>query len=273
MVGGFGHVLLLDPGEQDGLGLAVGARYLTSPRFEGSPFEGEYRPGRLGIADSRLRRSYGSGGEDLGTNLTPYAVASGTFPGFDIRYLPRNDFTFALGWGDGLFADGGALPWYASSSSGGWFFGAAGHLEVREGTMLHLTGEYNGFDTNLGAQLDVAGIRVGTFVLGVNHDAALSAYRSRKWGISAAFAFCPTEGWGCGPRLRHRTGADTVQLPAPPPDTVRLPPRRDTLERSGGVAYGAGAGGRRPDYRPIPAWRWPEDLRDGAAHRRRRPGG
>lgn len=270
-VGGFGHVLLLDPAQRDGLGFAVGARYLPSPRFEGSAYEGEYRPGRLGFADARVRRSYGRDGEGIDTNLTPYAVVSGTFPGFDIGYVPRHDFTFALGWGGGLFAEGGAFPWYASSSSGGWFLGGASHLEVRSGTVLHLTGEYNGFDTNVGAQVDIGGIRVGTFVLGVNHDDAVSAYRSRKWGVSASFAFCPLDGGGCGPRLRDRPATDTVQLPAPPPDTIRVPVG-DTLRRKNGVRRG-GSGVReetaRSGYVPLRVWRWPEDLAGERKLRRR----
>lgn len=254
MAGGFGHVLLVDPRRQDGLGVAVGARYLTSPGFERSQYEGEYRPGRLGFADARLRRSYSSNAGAVDTNLTPYAVVSGSVPGFDVRYLPRHDLTFAIGWGSGLFADGGELPWYASSSSGGWFFGGAAHVEVRRETLVHLSGEYNGFDTNLGAQLDVGGIRFGTFVLGVNHDAAVSAYRSRKWGVSASFAICPTEGWRCGSGLRERAGPDTVQLPAPPPDTVRLPPREDTLERSDGHSRRGPEGVERTIYAPV--WTW-----------------
>lgn len=234
MVGGFGRLLLLDPGARDGLGLSVGARYVSAPDFEGDEAEPEPRPGRLGFADRRLRADYGPGVGDVGTRLSPYVVASALLPGFDLRFVPEHDFTFVLGRGWGMFSDGGDLPWYTFTSSGGWFLGSALHLRLRDHLLLNLVGEFNGFDTNLGAELDVGGVQVGTFLLGANHDSDESAYRSRKWGLSASVAFCPVGGGLCGPELRQRAGPDTVRLPSPPPDTV-------VVERTGVTAY---AGGR-----------------------------
>lgn len=235
MVGGFGRLLVLDPAVTDGLGVAVGARYVTSPDFEGDPDGAEARPGRLGFADRRVRDGYGPGVDGLDTNVSPYVVASALLPGFDLRFVPDHDFTFVVGRGGGLFSEGSDLPWYAFSASRGWFFGSAAHLRLRDRLMLNLVGEYNGFDTNLGAGLDVGGVKVRAFVLGANHRSGESAYRSRKWGLSASVAVCLVRGGLCGPELRPRAGPDTIRLPPPPPDTV-------VVERSGVAAHAEGTG-------------------------------
>lgn len=219
MAGLFGRLLLLDPGERDGLGLAVGARWVTSPSFADAG-GGEARPGRLGFADERLRADYGSVPAGVATNLSPYVVASALLPGFDLRFVPDHDLTFVLGRGGGMFSAGSQLPWYAAADSDGWFIGSAAHFELRDHLLLNLAGEYSGFDVNLGAALDAGGIRLGAFLLGVNYRSPVSAYRSRKWGLSASVAICPRQGGLCDAELRDRSAPDTIQLPPPPPDTV-----------------------------------------------------
>jgi len=218
MVGGFGRILLLQPERYGGLGLATGLRYVSAPTFvgeEGAPA----RPGRLGFPDRRIRRNF-PGKEDVKTRFSPYVVASGNLPGFEAPFLPSNDVSFSVGWGDGLFRDGGDLEWHGPISSRGWFLGSALHLRLIRSTLLHLVGDFNGFDVNLGAQLDVGGIRLGGYVLGVNYSEDRSRYRSRKVGLVASVSFCAEEGGLCGPRLRAREHPDTIRLPAPPPDTV-----------------------------------------------------
>ena len=82
--------------------------------------------------------------------------------------------------------------------------------------MLNLIGEWNGFDINLGAQLDFGGIRVGGFLLGANYAEKISTYRSKKFGILGSIALCPNSGTFCqaGPdragQARHHP---TCQLP------------------------------------------------------------
>ena len=71
----FGRVELWEPVDQ-GVGLALGGRWLGSPDFGDGV---EYRPGRLGFADERIRAEY----TDLRgarTNLSLYGVATGLPP-------------------------------------------------------------------------------------------------------------------------------------------------------------------------------------------------
>src|SRR5688572_10649449 len=82
----FGRVRLWEPIDQ-GLGLAVGARYLTSPDFGDGV---RYSPGRLGFPDPRLARSYTGR-----TSFTAYGVATAYLRGFDADgRIWANDMTF-----------------------------------------------------------------------------------------------------------------------------------------------------------------------------------
>jgi hypothetical protein len=83
-------------------------------------------------------------------------------------------------------------------------------------------GEYNGFDVNLGIQLDVRGLRLGAFALGTNHGRDVSAYRSTKLGALVSVSYCVVSGGLCRPSVLSRPSRDTVFMPAPPPDTVVL---------------------------------------------------
>lgn len=235
MIGAFGRALLLELDRFGGLGLAVGTRYVTSPSFDDIAPTVDYAPGRLGFADARLRESYAGGTDGLDTSFSPYLVGSTALPGFDTPVLPDHHLTVAVGWGDGMFRDGNALDWYAPTGSKGWFFGSAVHMEVAENALLNLVGDYNGFDVNLGAQLDWSGVRMGAYALGLNHEAQRSAYRTTRFGVAGSLALCPTDGGLCEPERMEREGRgpDTVHIPPPPPDTVVVerevgvePPRR-----------------------------------------------
>lgn len=219
MVGGFGRVAIVRP-ESQGLGLAVGARFVTSPSFD--PSTDNYRPGRLAFPDQRLIEAYeqGSGKDDVNTSLTPYVVGTAQLRGFDSEVFPEHDFTFSLGYGLGMFKDGDQLPWYSFADSEGWFTGAALHLAVGETSLLNLIGEWNGFDINTGAQFDFGGFRIGGFLLGANYAEDITIYRSKKFGILGSIALCPETGGLCKPGLLDRPMPDTIVLPAPPPDTV-----------------------------------------------------
>ena len=221
MLGAFGQLALLRPSSRSaGLGLAVGGRFATSPDYD-SPLAIFYAPNRLGIPDANFLQGYGPGTEDTNTNTTLYAVASAFLKGGDSDVFPDHDVTVTLGWGTGTFAGGDDLPWYSFASSKGLFGGATVHMAVGEEALLNVSGDWNGFDVNLGAQLDVSGIRLGVHYLGSNYWGDASLYRSPKFGALASIALCPSGGaMLCKAQLIQRATADTIRLPAPPPDTV-----------------------------------------------------
>ena len=129
---------------------------------------------------------------------SPYLVATAMLPGIETGPADY-DVTLSLGWGDGLF------------------LGSAIHLSLGAGRLMHLMAEFDGLDANAGVQLDFGGIRVGAFSLGLEQDDDTSN-RSRKFGVMGSVAFCAGRGRLC--RARPEPPADTVTLPAPPPDTV-----------------------------------------------------
>ncbi len=216
----FGRLRLWEPVDQ-GVGLAVGGRYLTSPTYADGA---AYAPARLGFADERVRASY-SDVRGLSSNLSLYGVATAYLRGYDGGPLPENDMTFSLGYGGGMFREGGELEFYSSGHSNGWFMGTTLHVGVGERSLLTIMAEHNGFDVNLGAQFDWGGFRVGAQYLSSNHDRPLdghySEYQQPKFGILASMAICPNErGFRCRPRRMRRTEPDTIFIPPPPPDTV-----------------------------------------------------
>lgn len=206
--GAFGRFALLRPTTR-GLGLAAGLRYVTSPSFGG-----DVQPNRLGYPDWRVTRS-APGAEDFGGNFSPYVVGTFVFPGF--AGSAPYDVTLHAGWGGGLFRAGRDLEFYRETSSGGVFAGAAVHFGLGDRRLLNLMAEFNGFDANAGVQVDLGGIRVGAFVLGLQYDGE-TTFRSRKFGVLGSVAFCGGSRALC--RGRRAPAPDTVTLPAPPPDTV-----------------------------------------------------
>ncbi|UCC27094.1 MAG: hypothetical protein JSU98_08285 [Gemmatimonadales bacterium] len=211
----FGKALLLNPA-RSGLGLAVGARYLNAPTGEGGV---ELAPARLGFGDPRLRASFDDG-RSVDTRLTVYGVASVYLPGIRFAWLPDNQVSLSAGYGSGMFREGSGLPWYAPEGTGGWFFGGGWEVQTGSGAVVALRAEHNGFDVNAGVEVAWGGLRVGVHGLGLNHGGGTSVYRSRKAGFSASVTACPLLKRACRPSLRVAFAADTVRLPAPPPDTV-----------------------------------------------------
>lgn len=199
MLGGFAR-LSLPTFSVEHLDLAVGARYVSSPSYGDGYLDG-LQPGRLGYPDYRLH-NHARGVKEVRTNVTPYVVASA-------RALRAETFDLILtgGWGAGLFSAGDDRDFYSEAEAGGILAGASLHFGLGGGRLLNLMAEFNGFDANAGAQLDLGGIRVGGFALGLASDAH-SMYRSRKFGVLASVAFCVAEGTLCGGRTD----------PAPPPD-------------------------------------------------------
>ncbi len=216
LIGGFGRISLL-PSSVRGIDLAVGARYVSSPTFQN--FSDDFQPNRLGYPDSRIAKTTRTT-DEFSTNLTPYLVATGQLPGLDFGFLPRYDVTVNLGWGSGLFSKGEDQEFYGVVASGGIFAGTAVHFDLGSGRLLGFMGEYNGFDANAGVQLDLGGIRVGAFALGLDYD-EFSTFRSQKYGVLASVAFCGADRGLCKGQLMDRA-LDTVMLPPPPPDTVRV---------------------------------------------------
>jgi hypothetical protein len=221
--GAFGRIAILRP-ETQGIGLAVGGRYVTAPEFDDNV---EYMPPRLGFPDQRFRADLpdDEGGflDDggLDTEMSLYGVVSAFLRGLDTSFLPEHDFTFSLGYGTGMFTEGENQNFYRAADSDGVFAGAALHMMLSESTLLNVMGEWNGFDVNLGAQLDFGGFRVGGHYLGSNYLEDSGMYRSPKIGILGSVALCPSgDSFLCKPGLMMREGPDTVMLPAPPPDTV-----------------------------------------------------
>jgi hypothetical protein len=227
MWGLFGRVALIQPKNQ-GIGLAVGARYVTAPDYGDGV---DYEPGRLGFPDPRLRNTYTGNNSDVNTKLSLYGVATTHLRGIDSGFLPKNDITLSLGWGSGMFRDGRDLSFYNYIDTRGVFFGSAVSFQAGENSLLTLMGEVNGFDANFGAQVDLHGIRLGVSYLAANFEplaqayqpnAYYSEYRTPKWGFLGSIAICPKAGGLCKPHLMARPVADTVVIPAPPPDTVRV---------------------------------------------------
>ena len=144
----FGRLSILSPQTQP-IGLAVGGRYASSPDFGDGI---TYAPNRLGRADRRLRGQLGS--REIDTSFSFYAVAGWDLPGLPSSFLPDHDFSFTAGWGNGLFKEGDGLDWYSSGDSGGWFAGVAWNLELAESRMLTFMSDYNGFDWNVGTQIE-----------------------------------------------------------------------------------------------------------------------
>jgi hypothetical protein len=223
MWGLFGRVNLFKPSNQ-GLGLAVGGRYVMAPDFNDGT---TYQPNRLGFPDDRFRESY-TGKDDVSTELSLYAVSTAHIRGFDQGFLPKHDLTLSLGYGTGMFQDGDKLPFYKYASSDGWFLGSAVHFGLGQNSILTFMGEYNGFDVNLGAQLDFGGIRLGAHALAINYPEPFngywSEYRKPKFGILGSVAVCPSAGGlFCKPRMIERPEPEVriVQVAAPP-DTVRI---------------------------------------------------
>ena len=215
ILGMFGQLLLLDPAAT-GFGLAVGARYLGRPDFG----DGIRRaPTRLGFPDAAARARFADGRE-LDTRLTVFGAATLHLPGVEAGWLPDNDVSVTLGYGSGMFREGGDLSWYAPQGMEGWFLAGGMDFALAPETLLVLKAEHAGFDVNLGAEIAWKAGRAGVHVLGVNHDERSSAYRSPKVGFSLSFTTCPLLNRACIPRVRTRAPADTVRLPAPPPDTV-----------------------------------------------------
>ncbi|MEQ1855768.1 MAG: hypothetical protein ABL963_04805 [Longimicrobiales bacterium] len=230
----FGRVRLWEPVDQ-GIGLAVGARYLTSPDFADGA---RYAPGRLGFSDPRLPRAYVDG-----TNLTAYGVATAFLRGFDAGgRLWENDVTFTLGYGSGMFKSGGALHFYGEGSANGWFYGTSVNMRTSPRSMLTVMAEHNGFDVNVGAQYDWDGIRAGVHWLASNHaepaGGHFSEYQKGKVGFLVSVAVCPrSRTLRCQPEMMRRVEPDTIVLAAPPPDTVVVqvntvsgPPPGDDVE-------------------------------------------
>ena len=223
LIGAFGQLALLRPSmDGSGFGLAIGAKYSTSPDYDPAV---PYAPNRLGIPDPNFLQGYGPGTPDTDTNLTAYAVASAFLKGFETDLIPDHDFTFSIGWGNGLYQGGDYLRWYSFADSEGFFGGATLHLKTSENSLLNLSGDWNGFDSNLGAQLDLHGVRLGLHYLGTNYFDDFSTYRSPKFGALASLALCPGQGsLLCVGKLIERQKPDTVtiRLPAPPPDTITV---------------------------------------------------
>lgn len=220
ILGLFARVRLWEPIDQ-GVGLAVGARYVSGPSFGDGA---EYAPGRLGFPDERLRTSF-TGGGGVDTDFSPYVVATAYLRGWDGGRLPQNDMTFTFGLGRGMFSEGASLDFYSDGHANGWFMGAGWHFDMSPNSQLTVMAEHNGFDVNVGVQYDWEGIRVGTQYLAVNHDwptdGHIGEYQKPKWGLLASFAICPGEsGFRCRPKGMVRVEPDTIFIPPPPPDTV-----------------------------------------------------
>ncbi len=226
MVGGFGRVALLNP-SSSGLGLAVGARFVTGPSFAGGAHD--YMPTRLGFPDIRFYGQYEGGlVDDVSTTFSPYVMGTFRLAGLDAGFLPEHDLTFGLGYGAGMFGDSGRqLSWYGRRYSRGWLAASALHVQLAEGLLLNVMGEYDGWDVNTGFQLDVGGIRAGAYLLGAQHVQNTTVYRSSRYGVMVSVALCPGSGLLCKPELIERP--EPIQLPAPPPDTVVIERTNEVL--------------------------------------------
>ena len=213
MLGTFGRLSLL-PAALRYVDVAVGARHVSAPSYDDRP-QRDHQPGRFGHPDPRVFNGRG-GADEFRSTLSPYVAATALLPGPGVG--PDYDVSVTAGWGGGMFSAGGDLDFYAANSSGGLFVGSAVHVRLARGRLLDLVAEYNGFDANAGLQLDLGGIRVGAFVLGLWGDDR-SIFRARKLGVLASVLFCAGVPGSCS-APPGGVPPDTVVLPAPPPDTV-----------------------------------------------------
>lgn len=170
MLGAFARLLLIST---DRLGVAAGARYVTSPSLGGAP-------GRLGIPDYRI--------PDLDTEVSPYGVATAKVVSSESASL-----TLTGGYGIGMFSEGDD-SWYAGeNATGGAFGGAALHMALGNGRLVHLMAEHSGHDINAGVQADLGAFRVGAFAHGLTGSGsvgdATSIYLSQKFGAVVSIAF------------------------------------------------------------------------------------
>lgn len=183
MVGGFARISLL-PASMQRLGLAAGARFVTSPSYGADSDYGAVQPGRLGYPDYRLLESPSNQDiEGMSSNLSPYVVATARAMSSESM-----DVTVTGGWGMGMFSSGGDFGFYSEAATGGIFGGAAAHFKMGGGRILNVMAEHNGFDLNAGVQLDLGNIRVGGFMHGLTGDGS-STYKSSKFGVLAALSF------------------------------------------------------------------------------------
>ena len=221
----FGRLNLIKPDAQ-GMSLAVGGRFVRAPDFGNGE---SHQPTRLGITDDRFMDSYLGHSDEVANEASLYVVSSLHFRGPAIPKLPQHDFTITGGYGTGMFQGGDFIDFYRFADSEGWFLGSAMHFELGHQNLLAIMGEYNGFDVNFGAQMDVKGVRFGAHVLGANYTERpaggyYSVYRMPKYGFTASLALAPggDEGLTHKPRIMVRPAPDTFMLPAPPPDTVTV---------------------------------------------------
>ena len=214
IVGGFGRLSLL-PGSLDRLHLALGARFVTRRRPSAATAVAD--PSPTGSATrTRGWSATPPGAREFRGNLSPYVVATAVLPGLD--GVPfAYDMTLSAGWGGGIFSAGGDLDFYHDGSSGGLFAGSAIRVSLGAAAGMSVMAEFNGFDANAGVRFDFGGVQVGAFALGMNHDGS-TAFRSRKFGVAGSIAVCADALGLC--RRRSHAPADTITLPAPPPDTV-----------------------------------------------------
>ncbi len=219
LYGFFGRFAILRP-EAQGLGLAAGIRYNNAPDFDNGI---SYQPNRLGYPDNRVTETYTGGTEGFDSEVTLYGVGTLNLNGPSADWFPESDVSVSLGYGNGLFQEGDdpTLEWHRYADSNGWFTAGSWAIALGESSIMNLIGEWNGLDLNAGVQFDFGGIRVGGHVLGMNYNEDFSTFRSTKYGILGSVALCPTgDSFLCKPSLMERPRPDTIQLPAPAPDTI-----------------------------------------------------
>ena len=52
-------------------------------------------------------------------------MATAYLRGYEGGFLPKNDMTFSLGYGGGMFSGGSGLEFYAPVTNNGWFAGTS----------------------------------------------------------------------------------------------------------------------------------------------------
>ena len=176
--GFFGHALIVDEEQFRGRpgiagwvpSIAVGVRNVTKydqiDRF-GLGYElaqDPNGPGRIHVADP-FHQDFDTGNSFFGVVTKSFGLNEVMTNG------PNVNFSFSVGYGNGLFEDDGGLgDAYSTSGTGGLFGGVKVDFMPGPATSLSFLAEHNAWEINLGAGVEHRGVRASFYVTGLGNS-------------------------------------------------------------------------------------------------------